>query len=171
MQMVVSSCVDAPAPAPAFRDAMAALGAAVSVVTTDGPAGRHGMTATAVCSLSDQPASLLVCVNRSSRMHDVLARNGVFCVNVLAAGQEELSRLFADPARTMEDRFDLAGDLMEMSVAAPGLAAAQISVACAVTMMIEASTHSVVMGEVRQIVRGQGEGGLVYYGRRYHALA
>ena len=169
MQTVASSCVEAGA-APSFRDAMAALGAAVSIVTTDGSAGRHGMTATAVCSLSDRPASLLVCVNRSSRMHDALARNGVFCVNVLAAGQEHLSKLFAEHGRDMAERFELAGDLVETALAAPALAASQVSVACAVTMMIEASTHSVVMGEVRQILRGQGEGGLVYYGRRYHTL-
>lgn len=170
MQTAVSSCVEAEASAPGFRDAMAALGAAVSVITTDGPAGRHGITATAVCSLSDQPASLLVCVNRSSRMHQVLARNGAFAVNVLAAGQEEISRLFANPARDMAERFALAGDLVETSVHAPGLAAAQITVACAVTMMIEASTHSIVMGEVRQIVGGQGQGALIYYKRDYHAL-
>lgn len=170
MQMVASSCADAH-PAPSFRDAMSALGSAVCVVTTDGSAGRHGMTATAVCSLSDHPASLLVCVNRASRMHDALAQNGVFVVNVLAAGQEVLSRLFADPARAMAERFDLAGDLVTTAVKVPALGSAQISIACAVTMMIEASTHSVVMGEVRQIVRGDGEGGLVYYNRRYHTLA
>jgi flavin reductase len=55
---------------------MAALGGTVTIITTDGPAGRHGMTATAVCSLSDAPPSLLVCLNRSARMHDVLAANG-----------------------------------------------------------------------------------------------
>jgi len=169
MQMVASSCADAH-PAPSFRDAMSALGAAVCVVTTDGSAGRHGMTATAVCSLSDHPASLLVCINRSSRMHDALAQNGVFVVNVLAEGQEGVSRLFADPVRPMAERFRLAGEVVDTVVNAPALGSAQISIACAVTMMIEASTHSVVMGEVRQILRGEGEGGLIYYNRRYHTL-
>jgi hypothetical protein len=50
-----------------FRDAMARLGAAVNIVTTDGTAGRAGFTASAVCSVTDDPPTLLVCLNRSSR--------------------------------------------------------------------------------------------------------
>jgi len=47
-----------------FRDAMARLGAAVNIVTTDGTAGRAGFTASAVCSVTDDPPTLLVCLNR-----------------------------------------------------------------------------------------------------------
>nr|WP_269530312.1 flavin reductase [Asaia astilbis] len=49
-----------------FRDAMARLASAVTIITTDGENGRHGFTASAVCSVSDDPATLLVCVNRSA---------------------------------------------------------------------------------------------------------
>ena len=49
-----------------FRDAMARLGAAVNIITTDGAAGRGGITATAVCSVTDDPPTLLVCLNRTS---------------------------------------------------------------------------------------------------------
>ena len=52
-----------------FRDAMASLSAAVNIVTTDGPAGRCGITATAVCSVTDTPPTLLVCINRNSAMN------------------------------------------------------------------------------------------------------
>ena len=38
-----------------FRNAMARLGAAVNIITTDGPAGRAGFTASAVCSVTDTP--------------------------------------------------------------------------------------------------------------------
>ena len=50
----------------AFRDGMALLAGAVNVITTDGPHGRAGFTATAVCSVTDQPPTLLVCMNRGS---------------------------------------------------------------------------------------------------------
>lgn len=49
-----------------FRDAMAHVGAAVNIITTDGPAGRAGFTASAVCSVTDAPPTLLVCLNRSA---------------------------------------------------------------------------------------------------------
>src|ERR1700761_4204446 len=77
-----------------FRDAMARLGAAVHIITTAGPGGKAGFTATAVCSVSDQPATLLVCLNRNSASTPVLAENGVLCVNTLAATEEGLADLF-----------------------------------------------------------------------------
>lgn len=49
-----------------YRNAMARLGAAVNIVTTDGVAGRAGFAATAVCSVSDNPPTLLVCLNRNA---------------------------------------------------------------------------------------------------------
>src|SRR5580704_6083681 len=75
----------------AFREAMAKLGAAVHVVTSAGPAGKTGFTATAVCSVSDQPATLLVCLNRRSNSAPVMAQNGVFCVNTLGAAESNLA--------------------------------------------------------------------------------
>ena len=53
-----------------FRNAMSMLSAAVNVVTTDGPAGRHGFTASAVCSVTDTPPTLLVCMNTASRSYE-----------------------------------------------------------------------------------------------------
>ena len=50
----------------AYREAMARLGAAVNVITTDGPGGRAGFTASAVCSVTDTPPTLLVCANRTN---------------------------------------------------------------------------------------------------------
>ena len=59
----------------AFRQAMSRLGAAVHVITTEGPAGKTGFTATAVCSVSDAPPTLLVCLNRKSDSAPVLLGN------------------------------------------------------------------------------------------------
>ena len=79
-----------------FREAMSRLGAAVHIVTTAGPAGKTGFTATAVCSVSDQPAMVLVCLNRRSNSAPLLSQNGVFCVNTLAAGIEILRTRLPD---------------------------------------------------------------------------
>ncbi len=70
-----------------FRDAMARLGAAVNIVTTDGPAGLGGLTVSAVCSVSDDPPTLLVCLNRGSPQNRLFKDNGVLCVNTLARGR------------------------------------------------------------------------------------
>ena len=78
-----------------FREAMSRLGAAVHVITTDGPAGRTGFTATAVCSVSDAPPTLLVCLNRGATSMPILRGNCVFCVNTLRAGEEIIADTFA----------------------------------------------------------------------------
>ena len=74
-----------------FRDAMAHVGAAVNIITTDGPAGRAGFTASAVCSVTDTPPTLLVCLNRSASVWPVFSEHHTLCVNTLAAGQEALA--------------------------------------------------------------------------------
>src|SRR3569623_1330146 len=82
-----------------FREAMSQLGAAVHVVTTAGPAGIAGFTATAVVSVSDQPATLLVCLNRRSQVSPILRDNHALCVNVLRAGADTVADVFAGRTR------------------------------------------------------------------------
>jgi len=88
----------------AFREGMSRLGAACNIITTDGPAGRAGFTASAVCSVTDSPPTLLVCVNRSSSVYDRFADNEALCVNTLKPDHEELSRLFGGKIG-MDERF------------------------------------------------------------------
>lgn len=89
-----------------FRDAMASLSAAVNVVTTAGEAGRCGITATAVCSVTDTPPSVMVCINANSAMNPVFQGNGKLCINVLNHEQEIMARHFAGMTGvTMEERF------------------------------------------------------------------
>ena len=90
-----------------FRNAMACLGAAVNVITTDGPRGRNGITASAVCSVTDSPPTMLVCINQSSYVHDVLHDNANVCINVLGAHSQALAQLFAGMTGcSMDARFD-----------------------------------------------------------------
>ena len=66
-----------PVEADAFRGAMARVAGAVHLVTTDGTGGRAGFTASAVCSVSDGPPTLLVCINRSSSAYAAVSANDV----------------------------------------------------------------------------------------------
>ena len=93
-----------------FRDAMASLSAAVNVVTTEGEAGRCGITATAVCSVTDTPPSVMVCINANSAMNPVFQGNGKLCINVLNHEQEIMARHFAGmTGMAMDERFGLSG--------------------------------------------------------------
>ena len=88
----------------AFREAMSRLGAAVHIVTTGGPGGKTGFTATAVCSVSDAPPTLLVCLNRRNYSGPILRENKVFCVNTLGADCESIADVFAGRAPGVHGR-------------------------------------------------------------------
>src|SRR5438045_9045493 len=78
-----------------FREAMSRLGAAVHVITTAGSRGKAGTTATAVCSVSDAPPTLLMCLNRRSQTNPIVTEHGVFCVNTLGAAHADIANIFA----------------------------------------------------------------------------
>ncbi len=156
----------------AYREAMARLGAAVNVITTDGPGGRCGFTASAVCSVTDQPPTLLVCVNRTNDSHDPLVANGVLCVNTLTHGQAELSPVFAGMAgmESHADRFGH-GDWDTLLTGSPVLAEAAVSFDCTIAQRVDVGTHSVLFCNVEAIRTGATHEGLIYYGRHYHRVA
>ena len=88
---------------------MSRFAAAVLLVTTDGPAGLRGVTVSAACSVSDDPATMLVCLNQGSVHNRRFSGNGNFAVNVLASGSERLARAFAgEGGLSVEERFALA---------------------------------------------------------------
>ena len=62
---------------------MSRIPMSVHVVTSDGPAGQCGLTASAVASVSDNPPTVLVCINRASPMNRLFKQNGVMCVKSL----------------------------------------------------------------------------------------
>ncbi|ARD11141.1 pyrimidine utilization flavin reductase protein F [Pseudomonas savastanoi pv. retacarpa] len=152
----------------AFRDAMSSLAAAVNVITTDGPGGRAGFTATAVCSVTDQPPTLLVCINRSASVYETFIENGLLCVNTLGNGQQDLSNLFGGK-RSQQERFD--GGQWESGVTgAPILNSAKLALDCKVTQSVSVGTHDILFCQVLDI-RHQGESdALVYFARQYHHL-
>jgi flavin reductase len=151
-----------------YRDAMARVGAAVNVVTTDGPAGRAGFTASAVCSVTDAPPTLLVCLNRASSVSEAFRANGVLCVNTLAPVHETLSGLFGGRTPAAE-RF-AAADWTTAATGAPVLVGAPASFDCRVARFVEIGTHTVLFCEVVGLAEGDVHEGLIYFRRRYHAI-
>ncbi len=115
-----------------FRLALSKLTAAVSIITTDGPAGIPGVTCSTVCAVSDEPAMTLICVHSKSATNDAIKANGVFCVNCLQAGQQNLSQAFAGIGDiSMRERFALA-DWDVAATGAPRCGSALITLDCQV---------------------------------------
>lgn len=152
----------------AFRDAMARLGAAVNIITTDGPAGRAGFTASAVCSVTDTPPTLLVCLNRSTSVWSVFDANRQLCVNTLAAGQEALSSLFGGKTPVAE-RFQVA-QWRRGVTGSPMLEGALISFDCRISEITRVGTHDVLFCEVLAISRSDEAHGLAWFDRGYCPL-
>ena len=154
-----------------FRDGASRLGAAVSIITTAGEGGRCGFTASAVCSVTDTPPTLLVCMNRSSAQHAAFRTNRTLCVNVLAAEQHHLSGLFAgQTAASMDERF-AAAHWSVLATAAPALEGAAVCMDCVIRDVIEHGTHSIFLAEVAMIQIGPDDsGGLIWFARRYHGV-
>ena len=152
-----------------FREAMARLGAAVNIITTHSTEGDNGFTASAVCSVTDDPATILVCMNRYSSQHEIFKEAGIFCVNILTPDQEELSPIFAGKM-PMAERFSHA-KWTRLATGAPVLAAAAAALDCTVSQIVEVGTHSVMFGSVQAIHLGPSGAGLIYHGRAYHRIA
>lgn len=127
-----------------FRNGMSRLGSAVSVVTTLSAGKHYGFTASAVCSVSDTPPTLLVCINRASSCFPAFENARHFCVNTLMPGQEDLSNLFGGKTST-EDRFAF-GDWREGLTGVPVLANASVSFECRLTNAVDEATLLYCMG-------------------------
>jgi flavin reductase (DIM6/NTAB) family NADH-FMN oxidoreductase RutF len=136
----------------AFRAGMRAVPGAVAIIATGAAGARSGMTATAVCSLSDAPPMLLVCVNASASSHPVIRARGHFTVNLLAESQSDIAARFAGAGGVKgEDRFAL-GDWSMLETGAPVLRDAMVGFDCDLVAEHVHATHSIFVGAVRAVV-------------------
>lgn len=151
--------------AQAFRQGMCNLASAVNVITTDGVAGRAGFTASAVCSVTDSPPTLLVCLNRSASVFETFQRNQVLCVNTLSSEQKALSNAFGGKT-AMQQRFEL-GQWQTLHTLAPVLQDALVSFDCEVVQSLSVGSHDVLLCEVKAILQQSGSNALIYFHRQY----
>lgn len=151
-----------------FKDAMAQLATAVHVVTTDGEAGRHGFTASAVCSVTDSPPTLLVCMNGNARSYEHFVKNGVLMVNTLNATQSDLSNVFASPLSS-EERFAQA-NWTTLQTGSPLLDNALIGFDCKISEIKQVGTHGILICQIVAIKQGKDDKALIYRNRGYHSV-
>ncbi|WP_118985512.1 4-hydroxyphenylacetate 3-monooxygenase, reductase component [Photorhabdus sp. CRCIA-P01] len=153
-----------------FRDAMASLSAAVNIVTTDGHAGCCGITATAVCSITDTPPTLMVCINRSSAMNTVFQENGRLCVNILNHEQELMARHFAGMTGvSMEERFRW--NIWQKGILGqPVLTGTLASLEGEIEQVQEVGTHNVYLVHIKHITVSEQGHGLIYFKRNFRPV-
>jgi flavin reductase (DIM6/NTAB) family NADH-FMN oxidoreductase RutF len=149
-----------------FRESMARLTAAVHIVTSAGIAGKAGFTATAVCSVSDDPAMLLVCVNKRSNSAPLFSQNGVFCVNTLGPNETKLADIFASRTGIHLDERFVTGEWITLKSGSPVLASAVIAFDCRTIEVRELFSHNIILGAVEAVRFGDGVP-LLYHGRAY----
>ena len=158
---------------PNFRDAMASYAAGVHVITTDGEAGRYGITMTAVASVTDEPPTVMLCINRSARIYPILNTNRRLCINTLAAQQQDLAEHFAGLTKlSPEERFEyhiwqrVSNDQWQVEGAVAHLHGH-------VTQQHDVGTHTVFLVEIDEVaVNNQKDlPALVYFRRKFKSLS
>ncbi len=133
---------------------------------------RGGLTASAVCSVTDDPPTLLVCMNRRASAHPLFKANGVLCVNTLGAGQRALSDTFAGATGLSGEQRFAGFEWGTLATGAPVLLAGAVaSFDCRIVDVVERGTHSVIFAEVVAIRHGaMPEEALIYFSRSYHRV-
>ena len=152
-----------------FKLGMRSLAAAVNVVTAVHAGHRYGMTATAVCSVSAEPPSLLVCINKSTSTHAAILKSEAFCVNVLRADDRELSSAFSG-AQSGDSRFKQR-DWARLATGSPVLIDALVSFDCRVVRSLVHGTHTIFIGQVEQLLFGKKGKPLLYAEGQYARLS
>jgi flavin reductase (DIM6/NTAB) family NADH-FMN oxidoreductase RutF len=152
-----------------FKQGMRSLAGTVTLITSAHASHRYGMTATAVCSATADPPTVLVCVNKSTTTHDAIVKSGAFCVNVLRYEDRELSTLFGG-AEKGEARFK-SDQWTHLITGSPVLLSSLVSFDCSIAKKISHGTHSIFLGAVQHLLIGKKGKPLLYADGQYAKLA
>jgi flavin reductase (DIM6/NTAB) family NADH-FMN oxidoreductase RutF len=153
-----------------FRGAMRHLAGGVSVITVGRGKDITGMTVTSVSSLSVDPPTLIVSINRESSSWPLLKRHGFFGVNILTADQLDIAERFTGKDGLKgADRFSGA-EWITCASGVPLLAGALAAVDCEVEDIVERHSHAIVIGRVLDMQISTRTAALVYWQGQYVAI-
>lgn len=153
----------------AFLHAMRYTAASVAVVTTDGHAGRGGVTVSAFSSLSADPPSVLVCIHQNSPVLPLIQSNQRMCVNLLEAEQTHVADSFAGRiSQWREDRFACA-EWTQLPGYAPQLQGALANLHCKLEQDVVFGSHHILIGVIEEASCTEAQG-LLYADRAYRQL-
>lgn len=153
-----------------FRESARRIASTVAVIAAVDEQGGTAMTATAVSTLSMDPPSLLICVNKAAGLYKVLSRGAGFSVNFLNASQEAVARLCSSDgsrARRIED-----ASFETQSVnGVPTVQEALVTIICKQVHSHEYGSHGIFIGEVEDLWHSSDAAPLLYCDGAYRVLA
>lgn len=148
-----------------FRAGMRKLAGGVTIITSiDSMGQRCGLTATAVCSLSTEPPSLVACVNRNSSVAAVVESTRVFAVNVLSFDQQDVAEVFAGRAGLVREERFASGKWRAIETGAPVLHDTAVTFECELAEIKEFGTHLILIGQVAATHLSEGRDNPLLYG-------
>ena len=151
-----------------FRTVLGRFPTGVTVVTTCDGERPAGVTVNAFASVSLDPPLVMVCIDKRSHMHGLIAQSGIFVANILGDHQQDLSRRFAGQVGDRNDRFHQTPYHLGIT-GAPVLDDVIAYVECRVQAIYPGGDHSIFLGKVESLGAMSGDP-LTYYRARYGAL-
>lgn len=148
----------------AFRKAMRHVATGVTVVTSLRDGEPRGITVNALASVSLEPPSLLICINREARSYLFISTSRVFCVNVLAGEQRALAEHFSGKVR--DRQFDDVAYRID-TTGAPVLEGTIAHFDCALAHEYQFGSHSILIGRVLSCAARPGSP-LGYFNGGFH---
>ena len=148
-----------------FKLAMSHFASGVTIVTTIHDGTLYGMTVASFASLSLRPPLVLVCIEKSVKTHDAIAKTRRFGVSILSEEQGSLSNRFAS---RIEDKFSDVG-VSYATNGVPLIDDAITALECEVRDQLPGGDHSIFVGEVMSI-RTRDAKPLLYFRSGYHEL-
>ncbi len=166
--MVAIDSPDVPVGVEEFKRGLRQWASGVTIVTARSGDRVHGMTVSAFSSVSARPPLVLICADKTSDTHGVIAEGGNFAANVLARGQEALSSRFASAVQ--EDRRFDGLECGRGVTGAPFIPGAALVLDCRVVGAHDSGDHVIYVGEVLEMHCDE-QSPLVYFDGRYRTLA
>ena len=153
-----------------FRDAMRHLAGGVSVITVGRGKDITGMTVTSVSSLSVDPPSLIVSINRAASSWPLLKRLGFFGANILTADQLDVAERFAGKGGLAGAERFAGAQWTTGASGVPLLVGALAAIDCEVEDVVERHSHAIVIGRVRDVRLSSRTAALAYWQGQYVAI-
>jgi flavin reductase len=147
-----------------FLNSMRGVSSTVNVISSQHESTKHAMTASSVVSLSLDPPSMLVCVNKGAAIHKILDKERFFCINILSKNQIDLANLCSS-ADDEDSRFNSKEWSFKDNI--PYNSASNANIFCRCFESFHHTSHSVFFGEVMEVINNNKEGPLMYGGGKY----